>query len=122
MTWHIPSPAELTTVQRLIDRFLISELETLDKFAANEIEIDKDELKTRLNIVNNILHGCGHVLPFWSEDKLNLVESRVRRDPLEMLVHPDQTMTNITYNGNNVRVAVIQTMDRVQNRLLKVNT
>ena len=120
--WHIPSDEELSAAQKLIDEFLSDELTKLSEFARGKIILDRDQLLNRLNVVSNILFGCGTFLPFWNGDKNNtdteefgakkLVDSVTDLTPLEFVTVPKTKF--LTLQGKNVRQEVAKVAFELQ--------
>jgi proteasome activator subunit 4 len=129
LTWHIPNEAEVEAAQNLVSSVLGQELKALRDFSNDQLDISKDQLRTRLLIVNNILLGCGSILPFWGEEHdhnepdfelCQLVESRVDLHSVPMRTQPDDTVRRaLTIEGKNVRQAVAEVLFEVKARVLK---
>ena len=68
LQWHVPNAEEVACAQRLLDRFLAHELDSLSAFSLGDKTLTKEELKNRLSIVSNFLYGCGGVIPFLPSD------------------------------------------------------
>ena len=60
---------EVTAAQGLLDTYLGAELDALGDFAAGKKELSKEQLRTRLVIVNNVMLGSGSLLPFWRREE-----------------------------------------------------
>ena len=121
--WHIPGEEELSAAQKLIDEFLADELTQLTEFSRGKITLDRDQLLNRLNVVANILFGCGTFLPFWNggdKDKTdtedfrpkNLVDSVTDITPLEFVTVPKQKF--LTFRGKNVRQEIAKVAFELQ--------
>jgi hypothetical protein len=119
----VPSDEEIGAAQKLLDEFLADELTTLSEFADGKISLNRDQLLNRLNVVSNILHGCGSLLPFWKNgDKndgedfcpKNLVDSVTDLTPLEFVTVP--RALKLTLRGKNVRQEIAMTASKLQVR------
>ncbi len=121
LTWHVPSDEEIVAAQKLLDEFLADELTTLNDFSDGKVPLNRDQLLNRLNVVSNILHGCGSLLPFWKNgDKTdeedfcpkNLVDSVTDLTPLEFVTVP--RALKLTLRGKNVRQEIATTASKLQ--------
>jgi hypothetical protein len=121
LTWHVPSDEEIGAAQKLLDEFLADELTTLNDFADGKVPLNRDQLLNRLNVVSNILYGCGSLLPFWKNgDKTeeedfcpkNLVDSVTDLTPLEFVTVP--RALKLTLRGKNVRQEIAATASKLQ--------
>ncbi len=129
LEWHLPNSEEIAVAQRLVNRFLGDELDSLQKFSEDKLDLSKDQLRTRLLIVNNILMGSGCVLPFWGEtgcqshedfEVVKLADTSVDVVTVELATHPNDGVERVlTLGGKNVRQAVVEVLFSVQKRLLK---
>jgi proteasome activator subunit 4 len=122
INWHIPNEAEISAAQKLIDEFLFDELNNLSEFSKGTILLNRDQLLNRLNVVSNILYGCGSILPFWKSAKKfdddfcpkSLVDSVTDLTPLEF-----STTTRpleLTLGGKNVRQEIAKVAFKLQVR------
>ncbi len=112
--WHITSDEELETAQRLIDKFLGEHVDSLLAFADGSRSLTKDQLKNHLGVVLCVLHGCGNLIPFWNEDQLRIGESVIL--PRTKTLLSDAIDTQLTLRGKNLRLEIINVLDRVQVR------
>ena len=121
----MPSEEEIGAAQKLLDEFLADEVSTLTAFADGKIPLNRDQLLNRLNVVSNILHGCGSLLPFWKngcgDDKNDvdedfcpkkLVDSVTDLTPLEFVTVP--RALKLTLQGKNVRQEIATTASKLQ--------
>jgi len=117
----VPSDEEIVAAQKLLDEFLADELTTLNDFSDGKVPLNRDQLLNRLNVVSNILHGCGSLLPFWKNgDKTdeedfcpkNLVDSVTDLTPLEFVTVP--RALKLTLRGKNVRQEIATTASKLQ--------
>lgn len=122
INWHIPNESEISAAQKLIDEFLFDELNNLSEFSKGTILLNRDQLLNRLNVVSNILYGCGSILPFWKSAKKfdddfcpkSLVDSVTDLTPLEF-----STTTRpleLTLGGKNVRQEIAKVAFQLQVR------
>ncbi len=96
------------------------------RFAAGNAASDmtKERLKRHLNVVSSVLYGAGSVLPFWKHDPIQLLQSVTDTTPMGLrhTVGDEATEIHLTpcdsTTSKNVRVAVIECMHGVQQRLL----
>ncbi len=121
----------MSAAQSLIDRFLAPELEGLEQFAAKKLELSKEQVRTRLVVLNSIVLGCGSRLPFWGEEKaggsgdgnpnyerVTHMESRVDATTVCMSTAPPGAAWLSLKEGRNVREAVAETLFKVQARMI----
>lgn len=69
--WYVPKEKEINAVQSLVNKYLIPELDTLNKYVSGEIKLTRQELKCTLKIVISIL-SCHLLLPIWEEPTYKL--------------------------------------------------
>jgi hypothetical protein len=43
MEWHVPGEEEMTAAQKMLDEFLVEELDTLTQFSRGSISLDRDQ-------------------------------------------------------------------------------
>ena len=119
----------MTAAQGLVDRFLGDELKALKEFSRGKLELSKDQLRTRLVVVNNVLMGCGSLLPFpgeseqetaREEEEVRHMASRVATDPVPLATAAPgtQAAARLTLEGRNVRQAVAEALFEVQKFVL----
>lgn len=71
ISWYVPAETEVKCVENLLHRYLIPELETLEKYSNGEVTLTREVLRRTLKIVVAML-GSHPVLPLWEEPALEL--------------------------------------------------
>ncbi len=112
VTWYIPGKVELDMARGLLDRYLLPSLETLTKWTAKEIELEKEEVLRDLRRIYKIISGCSEVLP------------TIKSKPSFMSVLSSSVSMmdelSLTFNGGkHVRETVLGVMELVQKYLLE---
>ena len=139
LNWHVPSREEMNQAQLVVNEFLVEELDILEKYSelppeveSNDKLLSKDQLKNRLTIIQNIIHGSGSVLPFWDEKDTSqiettndvpiLVETVTELKPLCYLIHPASENYALSIHGSkSIRLEIIRVMDKLQTAILANN-
>ena len=142
LQWHLPTEQEMTAAQALLDRFLGDELKELRAFADSQLVLSKEQLRTRLVVVNSIIMGCGSVLPFWGERQDETEQSKEEEEDFERVSHVETLVDAVSVllntstasssgilrltsggsrsgGGNNARRAVAEALFAVARRLLR---
>jgi hypothetical protein len=60
-----------------VEQFLGQVLSRLAEAMAGTVSLNKEQLKTSLALVLDIILGCGAVLPYWREEMIICQESKV---------------------------------------------
>ncbi len=60
-----------------MEQFLGQVLSRLAEAMAGTVSLNKEQLKTSLALVLDIILGCGAVLPYWREEMIICQESKV---------------------------------------------
>lgn len=71
ITWYVPGNDEINCVQQLVNKYLVPELEKINKFSNDEYNFERQELQQSLFIIVAILAGQV-VFPIWNEEPCNL--------------------------------------------------
>ncbi|CAH0550528.1 unnamed protein product [Brassicogethes aeneus] len=116
--WYVPGDKEIALVQKLLNKYLIPELEKLDKHSSSEVTLTRQELKRTLKIVNSIL-SCHFVLPIWEEPAEHLVDSVLEPWAFNMKVSGPHIVT--MPDGRNVRKVVSDTLHKLQKKILETD-
>lgn len=69
--WHMPGEKEIESVEMLLKKYLVPELEVLNNYVEGKIALERQELRIHLKIVSACL-ACNSVLPQWEEPALQL--------------------------------------------------
>ena len=68
----MPSDAERAAVKHLLERFMLPELDALQRHMRGEVTLDREELKQRLKIIYHCVVGAGNQLPMLTGDDLKM--------------------------------------------------
>lgn len=66
ISWYVPGKREVNEVQKLLNKYLVPELNKLDAYSAGDLTLTRQELKQTLKIIISIL-SCQPLLPVWEE-------------------------------------------------------
>ena len=66
--WYVPNEKHLGIIKNLLDRYLIPELELLDKWTEKAVELNKDEMNRSLCKIRYFFTGVYEVLPFLNHE------------------------------------------------------
>ncbi|PNF36512.1 hypothetical protein B7P43_G15901 [Cryptotermes secundus] len=116
LKWYVPGNNEVACVQSLISRYLPPELQRINSFISDEVQLTREELQCSLGIVIAVL-GCRSMLPVWDEPPVKLIDSCLPITPF--LPSVDVGGGHVTMpDGSNVRKSVADTVNRLQEKLL----
>ena len=71
ISWYVPGDKEIGLVQSLINKYLLPEIDKLNKYASGTLTLSREELRRSLKIVISIL-SSHPVLPIWDEPAIQL--------------------------------------------------
>ena len=66
--WYVPNEKHLNIIQRFLDKFLIPELDLLDKWTDKAVELNKDEMNKIMCKIRLFFTGVNEVLPFLNHE------------------------------------------------------
>ncbi|XP_072396223.1 proteasome activator complex subunit 4-like [Diabrotica undecimpunctata] len=118
ISWYVPGTQEVAAVQNLLERYLLPELQRLEKISSAEETITRLELKQSLKIVTSIL-SCQPLLPMWEEEVYPLVESVLEPWTFNLKVCGSGVVT--MPDGSNVRKAIVAVLHKLQKALLDMD-
>ncbi|XP_017776330.1 PREDICTED: proteasome activator complex subunit 4-like isoform X2 [Nicrophorus vespilloides] len=118
ISWYMPGEKEIECAQMLLNRYLIPELEKLEKYADGELELNREERRKSFKIVVASL-GCHTVLPLWKEPPLKIMESVLKPWAFELIISSSHTIQ--MPDGRNVRKVVADILHKVQIKILDVD-
>ncbi|XP_076268331.1 proteasome activator complex subunit 4-like isoform X1 [Rhynchophorus ferrugineus] len=116
--WYVPKEKEIQAVQTLINKYLVPEIDTLNKYASGDVKLTRQELKCTLKIVISVL-SCHLLLPVWEEPTYELVDSVLDSWSFNLVVIGNGTVS--MPDGSNIRKTVVATIHRVQKKLLETD-
>ncbi|XP_026273148.1 proteasome activator complex subunit 4 [Frankliniella occidentalis] len=114
--WIIPDEEAISCIQKLINKFLPAEIQTINNFIMDSDKVTKENLQQALRITKSVLE-CQLLLPFWNESPLQFDESFVadlKGFRVETGLKGEITMID----GSNMRHSLIALMERLQEKLL----
>ncbi|KAK4885236.1 hypothetical protein RN001_001507 [Aquatica leii] len=118
LSWYVPEKAEIDCIQMLLYKYLLPELDVLDKYSKGEMVLERKELRSRLRIVSAIL-ACQSVLPLWKEPAIQLVDSVLEPWAFELTIGVPHTIN--MPDGRNVRKVITDTIHNVQKKILEID-
>ncbi|XP_065205973.1 proteasome activator complex subunit 4-like isoform X2 [Planococcus citri] len=115
--WYTPSEEEISIVEQIFWKYLMPELETIDKYVNNEIELSRENLRATLTIIFS-LFSCSTLLDPWrDEPPLKLSESQLPVCPMTLKLGVKRYIR--MPDGSNVYKVLMEKMALLQNKLLK---
>ncbi|XP_018576290.1 proteasome activator complex subunit 4 [Anoplophora glabripennis] len=119
ISWYVPGKQEVNEVQKLLNKYLVPELNKLDSYSSGELTLTRQELKQTLKIIISIL-SCQPLLPVWEEPVFPLVESVLDPWAFNLVVSGSDKVT-MPDGSRNVRKVIVDTLHRVQKKLLELD-
>ncbi|GAB0097686.1 proteasome activator complex subunit 4A-like [Sergentomyia squamirostris] len=118
ISWYMPDENCMKVCEKLIHRYLPPILESFDRHAKGEITLEREEILRDVTMVISLIR-CNNFLPVWrSEEPLKLVESAISGYTADVTLGFDKLEITMP-DGGNVRLAVIQTLRRLQAKILE---
>ncbi|XP_050294149.1 proteasome activator complex subunit 4B-like [Anthonomus grandis grandis] len=118
INWYVPKEREISAVQHLVHKYLIPELEILEKYIDDKVKLTRQQLKCRIKIILSIC-TCHLLLPIWDEPPYTLVDSVIEPWSFNLMVIEDGKVT--MPDGSNVRKAIVDLMHKLQKKLLNTD-
>ncbi|KAF5303620.1 hypothetical protein FQA39_LY09867 [Lamprigera yunnana] len=118
ISWYVPGETELECIKMLLYKYLLPELEILDKYSLGEVVLERKQLNSHLRIVSAIL-ACQSVLPLWKEPAIQLMDSVLDPWAFELTIGVTQTIN--MPDGRNVRKVIADTIHNVQKKILEID-
>ncbi|KRT85387.1 hypothetical protein AMK59_1215, partial [Oryctes borbonicus] len=109
--WYSPGEKEVDCVQSIINKYLLPELEKLQKYSTGQVTLTRDDLHRSLKIIISLL-GAQSVLPLWKEPALQLVDSAIEPWAFELIVGGPHIVT--MPDGRNIRKVIADVICDVQ--------
>ena len=109
--WYIPGKAEIDVVQNLLDKYLKSQVELLNKWMESKITLEKEQVIRSLRQIYKIIHGCSEILPTIATAgplKSAISENLKSLEPLQLHFK----------DGHHIRQTILECMRKVQLHLL----
>ncbi|XP_043255483.1 proteasome activator complex subunit 4A-like isoform X1 [Colletes gigas] len=115
--WYIPGKDEMASLNRIFFKYLLPEINRLEKYCEDWNTLTREELLTSLNIVNSIIQACESVLPLWEEEPLLPVKSSLKWVPFAPTLGTKEEIS--MPDGSNVRRSMATLASNVQKVILK---
>ncbi|XP_066249765.1 proteasome activator complex subunit 4B-like [Euwallacea similis] len=113
--WYVPGEVEIEAVQTLVHKYLIPELDLLERYSKGEKKLSRHELKCSLKIVNSVL-CCHLLLPIWEEPTYKLVDSVLEPWAFNLMVIEKGTVS--MPDKSNIRKTIVDILHKAQRQLL----
>lgn len=119
MKFHVPADEEIAVSQKLLETFLLPELDKLNLWVNKEENLTREDIQCTLSIVLDCLLGASGALPLWPGDYLSLKASD-SKIPL-YCPHIKETGSKVIHvqDGKNVRLLILDVMRKVLDRFLE---
>ncbi|XP_011068182.1 PREDICTED: proteasome activator complex subunit 4B-like [Acromyrmex echinatior] len=118
INWYIPGEEEIAAIQRIFSRYLMVQIDKLNRYCKDTSILSREELFASLNIVCSIIRGSESVLPLWTETPLELVKSSVKWN---VSIIPTCGINRLITmpDGSNVRHYLVEVMSQIQRVMLE---
>ncbi|XP_022913061.1 proteasome activator complex subunit 4A-like [Onthophagus taurus] len=119
LKWYVPGEREVNTVEILIHKYLIPELEKMEKVSNGELILTRDDLRKSLKIVMALL-GAQSLMPIWNDEPtLKLGNTCLELLPFQVNIGYDHEIK--MPDGSNVRRAILKTIRKLQNYIQRAD-
>lgn len=108
--WYLPSKTELDLAQDLLERYFVSQLNLLNKWTQQEVELEKEEILRGLRQIYKMIHGSSELMPSISTGPF---QSSISNN-LNFL----KNLSLSFKNGDHIRETVLACMQKVQKHLI----
>jgi proteasome activator subunit 4 len=113
--WHFPSKEERLLAEKLLRRYLETNLNKLDEHVDQINTLSREALQRTLSHTLDCILGAGAVLPPWQEEPISMAESRVKLTLPLQFSHADAENWQISFsNGKHIRLTVAQTVNSLK--------
>uniref|UniRef100_A0A182W0W9 Proteasome activator complex subunit 4 C-terminal domain-containing protein n=1 Tax=Anopheles minimus TaxID=112268 RepID=A0A182W0W9_9DIPT len=118
--WRIPDETSRLVCERILHRYLPALLEKLDRHSSGAVTLPREELHRSVTLVQALLR-CYNFLPNWTDEQpIELFTTCANLKELQLQVTLGFEGLQICMpNGENVRKAIIRTVSRLQDHILK---
>ncbi|KYQ53699.1 Proteasome activator complex subunit 4 [Trachymyrmex zeteki] len=118
INWYIPGEEEIAAIQRIFSRYLMVQIDKLNRYCKDTSILSREELFASLNIVCSIIRGSESVLPLWTETPLELMKSSVKWNVC--MIPTCGIKRHVTMpDGSNVRHYLVEVMSQIQRTMLE---
>lgn len=115
--WYMPDEKARSVCEMLIHRYLPPILEQFERYVAGECDLTRDDILRDTSTVLALLK-CANFLPNWSnEPPLKLMPTECPVFTKQIRLGFEHLVINMP-NGENVRLAIIQSIARLQRKIL----
>ncbi|XP_039282651.1 proteasome activator complex subunit 4 isoform X2 [Nilaparvata lugens] len=115
MEWNYPGDEELKEAQRLLIKYLIPELERINKHVSDETSLTRDELHRTLQTILEVFE-CDRFLPSITGKKRDMIHSFIEMADLKVSLGENGFIT--MPDGSNVKEAIARTIKCLQDKLM----
>ncbi|RZF34164.1 hypothetical protein LSTR_LSTR003574 [Laodelphax striatellus] len=114
--WNYPGDDELKEAQRLLIKYLIPELERINKHVSDEDPLSRDELHRSLHTILEVFEG-DRFLPNITGKKRDMIHTFIEMADLKVNLGENGFIT--MPDGSNVKEAIASTVKCLQDKLMK---
>lgn len=114
--WFVPGENEVAAARKLIHRYLIREIDSIDAYVNGEMALSREVMRQKLAIISACL-GAQSVLPTWSEPTTALIPTKLGSWAFDMII--GTTLSVTMPDGSNIRKTIAVLMHKLQKRLLE---
>lgn len=116
--WYMPDERAQRVCQMIIHRYLTPILKQFDDFVDGKCELTRDEVLRDTSTVLALLK-CANFLPNWeNEEPLEILATNIPIRALDIKLGFEKLAITMP-NGENVRLAVIRTITKLQKKILR---
>ena len=109
---------EVAAAQVLMDKFMGAPLNCLERCAAGEETLSREQMLANLSLVGHAMQGAGGLLPAWTDGVLVLKPTRVELRHQSHVAFQGQT-PELTIGGANVRKRVVTVLHSLLAHILQ---
>lgn len=117
INWYMPGERAQQVCEMIIHRYLPPILQSFDDFVDGKRELTRDDILRDTSTVLALLK-CANFLPNWSnEESIKILPTTSPIRTLDITLGFEKYAINMP-NGENVRLAIIQSISRLQKKIL----
>lgn len=116
--WYMPDEKARAVCEKLIHRYLPPILNAFEQYVDGKIQLSRDDVLRDTSAVLALLKAA-NFLPNWTEEKpLDVLSTRVPLNALDITLGFEDLTIKMP-NGENVRLAIIKSITKLQKKVLK---
>ncbi|XP_058447896.1 proteasome activator complex subunit 4A-like isoform X2 [Malaya genurostris] len=118
--WCFPDQVSAKVCERLMHRYLVPILDSIQKYCSDELELSRDDINRDVTVIQSLIR-CQNFLPNWDdEESLSLFESCLDRTEMRWTVTRgfDDLIIKMP-DGQNVRKTLIQSVSALQRKIME---